>query len=405
MPRNLVIQDVRLLDPGFGRVGSSILIRDGVIAEIDPHQDHACDQTEIIEGRGGLLTPGLIDIHTHGIEQHLYETCPEDLIGGVGSVARYGVTSVLPTLYRVLDEQSLEHLATLAGAAGRCQGASVPGFHLEGPFLAIAGAGAHTRDADMGLLDAILAAADRRVAAMSVSPETPGILPVIERLTDEGVSVFITHTRATAEQTQAAIDAGARHATHFYDVFPVPEETDPGVRPVGAVEAILADRRVSVDFIADGIHVHPMAIRAAVAAKGPSGVLLITDSNLGAGLPDGVYDSPWGYQIKVSTDNATRIHDADHPHHGLLAGSNLTMDQGMRNLLTWLDLPAHEVWAMGTRNPAELLGLNGKGRIRAGSDADLVLWDDSTNQLTVAAVWVGGECVYDRKTTSTGKPS
>ncbi|MBI2497232.1 MAG: N-acetylglucosamine-6-phosphate deacetylase, partial [Opitutae bacterium] len=118
--------------------------------------------------------------------------------------------------------------------------------------------------------------------------------------------MFITHTRASVAQTEAAIDAGAVHATHFYDVFYPPTETDPGVRPVGAVETILADPRASVDFIADGIHVHPTAIRAALAAKTFAGVTLITDSNIGAGLPAGVYDTPWGYQVRVSPEEAAR---------------------------------------------------------------------------------------------------
>jgi N-acetylglucosamine-6-phosphate deacetylase len=108
------------------------------------------------------------------------------------------------------------------------------------------------------------------------------------------------------------------HATHFYNVFYPPAESDPGVRPVGAVEAILADPRASVDFIADGVHVHPTAIRAAIAAKTWAGVILITDSNIGAGLPAGVYDTPWGYRVKVAPGKAAR-----HETKNFLAGSAL----------------------------------------------------------------------------------
>jgi N-acetylglucosamine-6-phosphate deacetylase len=224
---------------------------------------------------------------------------------------------------------------------------------------------------------------------MSISPDTPGILPVIQRLRAEGIPVFITHTRASVEQTEAALEAGATHATHFYDVFPLPPETDPGVRPVGAVEAILADPRATVDFIADGVHVHPTAIRAAVAAKGWSGVLLITDSNVGAGLPPGVYPTPWGFPVHVSPGMAAR-----HATKNTLAGSALTMDRGMANLLRWLPLPPEQVWAMGTLNPARLLGLTAKGRLESGADADLVLWDED---LTAASTWLRGEQVYAKK--------
>jgi len=224
---------------------------------------------------------------------------------------------------------------------------------------------------------------------MSISPDQTNILPIIEHLKERGIVPFITHTRASVEQTQAAIEAGAVHATHFYDVFPLPEEKDPGVRPVGAVETILADRRVSVDFICDGVHVHPTAIRAAVAAKGWGGVLLITDSNIGAGLPSGNYDTPWGYQVRVSSDNGTR-----HATLNFLAGSSLTMNVGMKNLLRWLNLPPEQVWAMGTLNPARLLGLQNKGRIAIGADADLVLWDE---ELRPIKTWTGGQCVYQRE--------
>ena len=101
--------------------------------------------------------------------------------------------------------------------------------------------------------------------------------------------VFMTHTMATVDETRRAIDAGVRHATHFYDVFPSPEETDRGVRPCGAAEVVLADERVSVDFILDGVHVEAVAVQVALRCKGPVGVCLATDANVGAGLPPGSY--------------------------------------------------------------------------------------------------------------------
>jgi N-acetylglucosamine-6-phosphate deacetylase len=133
--------------------------------------------------------------------------------------------------------------------------------------------------------------------------------------------------------------------------------------------------------------VHPTAIRAAVAAKSWRGVILITDSNIGAGLPAGVYDTPWGYPVKVSPTDAAR-----HATKNFLAGSALTMDRGMENLLRWLKLPPEQTWAMGTLNPANLLGLARKGRLEVGADADLVLWDDD---LRPARTWLGGHCTYD----------
>ena len=197
----------------------------------------------------------------------IYESGPEALLSAAKELGRFGVTYVIPTLVPRIEEAFLRKLEQIADAIPSVHGVRVPGLHLEGPFVAIPGAACATVDGDLGLLEELLAACRGRVSVMSVSPETPNVLPVIERLCERGIKVFLTHTRATVEQTQAALDAGATHATHFYDVFPAPAETEPGVRPVGVVETMLADPRATVDFIADGVHVHPMAIRAAVAAK------------------------------------------------------------------------------------------------------------------------------------------
>lgn len=389
---DLWLHDVRLVQPDDGIVPANILISQGRVARIGQPDDELPRGAFSIQGNGRLLTPGLIDLHTHGIGQFLYERSAADIEQAAGMLPRFGTTCVLPTLYRVMNRSSLKLLDELSAALGRVHSVRMPGFHLEGPFLALPGAGAETIPGDLALLEEVLSACRGRVIAMSVSPDTPNVLPVIERLVSKRIVPFITHTQASAEETRAAIEAGARHATHFYDVFPVPAESEPGVRPVGAVEAILADSRASVDFICDGVHVSPFAIRAALAAKTWQGVVMITDSNVGAGAPSGEYDTPWGFRIRIAPGDAARIATASHPYCGALAGSALTMDQGMRNLHRWLpELPSHQLWAMGTSNPARIAGLTGMGQLRVGSDADMVLWDDS---LKAAMTWVGGNLVH-----------
>lgn len=367
------IANVRFVIPGQRTGSGTVTIENGYILAIEDHP---------VPPTAPLLTPGLIDLHTHGLGPHLYETGPTDLQAAASRLPRYGTTCALPTLYRRIRPDTVRELAAALPP-------SLPGFHLEGPFLALPGAGAETLAGDLRLLDALLEAGQGRIRAMSISPDTPGILPVIQRLKAAGVAVFLTHTRASVEQTLAAIEAGARHATHFYDVFPLPDITEPGVRPAGVVETVLADPRVSVDFIADGVHVHPMAIRCALAAKGWSGVVLITDSNIGTGCPPGTYDTPWGFAVRVKPGDAAR-----HAQTGELAGSVLTMDAGVRNLLRWLpDVPPEHVWAMATLNPARVVDLPQKGRLEVGADADLVLWDE---QLNVLKTWMGGRCVYEK---------
>ncbi|MFO1451949.1 MAG: amidohydrolase family protein [Opitutaceae bacterium] len=389
MTSSLLIRDVRFVEPGRRIASGDVLVRHGRITATGTIAPDVAGDATRVEGRGRLLTPGLIDVHTHGIGRSLYEGGAAGLRSAVAELARFGVTTVLPTVIPFDRPETFALLKELTETLPQLTCVNLPGLHLEGPFMAVGGAACPTLPGNVDLLERLLTACHHRVAAMSVSPDTPGVLPVIHRLREKGIPVFLTHTRATAEQTEAALNAGATHATHFYDVFYAPAETDPGVRPVGAVEAILADPRASVDFIADGVHVHPTAIRAAVAAKGWAGVVLITDSNIGAGLPAGVYPTPWGFAIRVSPETAAR-----HETKNSLAGSALTMDRGIANLLRWLSLPPEQVWAMGTLNPARLLGLDRKGRLEPGADADLVLWDDT---LTAQMTWVNGNLVYEKE--------
>ncbi len=390
-----VIANAEMVAPGRRVYRGDVFIADGKIAALAAENVNVDGPHERFDAAGLTLTPGLIDLHVHGIGPSLFEAGPEDLLRGSVSLLEYGTTCVLPTLYTIMKPSTLNRLELLAKTLDEVSGATMPGFHLEGPFLALAGAGAGTAPGDVELLDDLLAASGGRVRAMSVSPETKNILPVIERLREQEITVFLTHTRATVEQTMAAIDAGARHATHFYDVFPMPPETDTGVRPVGAVETLLADSRCTVDFICDGVHVHPMAIRAALAAKGWQGVIAVTDANIGAGMDDGEYPTPWGYSVRVQRGDGARVADRDHVLHGLLAGSLLTLNEAVSNLLEWLDLEPEQVWAMATVNPADCVGIRNKGRLEVGADADLVLWDCVGGRHRAVRTWMGGKCVYE----------
>jgi len=390
MTSTIHIQNVRLIRPGESIAKGSLQIRGDRIESVDGHPPEGA---EVIDGAGRLLGPGLIDLHTHGIGHFLYERTPEEILSASEMLPRFGTTCALPTLYRVMDRASLGHLANLASVLDSARGARFPGFHLEGPFLALPGAGADCLPGDLALLEDLVSICKGKIVAMSISPDTPNILPVIQRLKSEGIVPLITHTRATVEQTTLAIEAGAIHATHFYDVFPLPAESDPGVRACGAVETILADPACSVDFIADGVHVDPMAIQCAIAAKGFRKVLLITDSNIGAGLPAGVHETPWGFSVRVQDGRGARVEAPGAKNHATLAGSALTMDAGIRNLHQWLKLPSEQIWAMGTLNVASLLGLHDLGRIQADAAADLVLWNDD---FTAHTTWVRGRVVFQQ---------
>ncbi len=378
------------MEPGVGIRRGSLLIQDGRIEAVDPFI--VPPEAKRVNAEGRLLTPGLIDLHTHGLGRFLFDRSDE-LAAAAEIAPRFGVTRMYPTIVPHPLPEMLAHLSALADALDRARGARLAGLHLEGPFMALSGAACPKMAGDLILLEEILDACKGRLVIQSVSPETPGILPVIERLVERGVVPFVTHTAATASQAQAALQAGARHATHFYDVFYNPPERDLGVRPVGLFEVWLADDRTTVDFIADGCHVDPIAIRAWGRAIGWDRIALITDSNIGAGLPPGTYDTPWGYPVQVERGRGARIASGDKA--GALAGSALTMDEGIANLLRWFpDRPPESIWAMGTSIPARVMGVSTAGRLAPGADADLVLWDESP--LRPHRVWVGGRMVWER---------
>lgn len=392
---NSYITNARLLLPGGPIQVGALYISEGRIARVDLESAEPPPGSVTIDAGCRLLTPGLIDVHTHGLHTFMYDKGPEDLLAIARILPRHGVTSVYPTLIPSPGPSFLDLLNGLAKIIPQLPGTiSMPGLHLEGPFVTLTGAACVPRDGDVGYLREMLAAAEGRVAIMSISPDAPHIIPVIEHLREKSIAVFMTHTRASVEQTQAAIAAGARHATHFYNVFPFPDEQEPGVRQVGAYEAIYADPRVTVDFICDGAHVPPIAIEMALANKGPDRVAAITDSNIGAGLSEGTYDTPWGYPVHVRPGDGARIDDPNHRYYKCLAGSSLTMDTAIRNLLGWFKgnrFPEPHLWRMVSSTPAAIMGLATKGTIRLGADADLVLWNED---LTPARTFCRGVQVY-----------
>jgi N-acetylglucosamine-6-phosphate deacetylase len=390
--KTTLIENARLVFPGCAIQTGSLAMRGGTITFVGDAGERPPEWDEGIDADGSLLTPGLIDLHTHGIERFRYDGGPEEVLEATSCLGKYGCTSVLPTLLGRRDAEFVEYVSAVSRVLSDVSSVAVPGLHVEGPFMARIGVACPTVAGDVGFVRELLAAGEGRVRVMSLSPEVAGIVPVIELLVREGVLPFITHTGASVAETQRALDAGACHATHFYDVFYAPPETDLGVRPVGCVEAILADPRATVDFICDGVHVDPVAVRMGLLCKGWQNVVLITDSNIGAGLPAGEYDTPWGFRIRVRPEEAARVLP---PHElaGALAGSALTMNRGMANLHAWFgeEYASEQLWALATSNPARLIGQASKGVLQVGADADLVLWGEDFEPVVT---WVGGRRVY-----------
>lgn len=366
-----------------------LIIENGKICGISQSKPEG----EIIDLEGSFIVPGFIDLHIHGVHRALVDNGEEDLKEICKTLPRYGVTGFLPTLAPRPKREDAEFLSKLSKT--KTEGTKILGFHLEGPFLKLTGAlgvGAIS-GSDDERVKALIQAAKPYPAIFSISPDVEGIENLIPIMAENNAPVFMTHTAANVEQTQRAIELGARHATHFYDVFPCPQVTEPGVRPCGTLEAILADERVSVDFILDGVHVDPIAIKMALLckSKGPGKVSLITDANVGAGLEPGqfsfgnlgdIYFAHKGAPARSVKDNT-------------LAGSGLTMEQALKNAVKWLEMDLVEASKLVSLHPAKVLGLeHKKGLIKEGYDADFVVLNKN---LDVLQTWVGGECFYSNK--------
>ncbi|PKL14213.1 MAG: hypothetical protein CVV52_02760 [Spirochaetae bacterium HGW-Spirochaetae-8] len=363
-----------------------VAIEDGRIVWVAPSIDlKGLPPTKCIDFQGDYLVPGYIDLHIHGLGHHLMDNGREDIEAISRNLPTFGTTSFLATIIPHPPAEEETFLRSIAKAS--CPGAKILGFFLEGPFLAKTGAirAEALADRTPNRVDRITTALAPHRVVFAISPELSGLQEVMARMRPP---IFITHTQAGVEDTLKAIEMGACHATHFYDVFPMPLEIDPGVRPCGAVEAILADPKVSVDFILDGEHVDPIAVKMALACKSVDKICLITDSNIGAGLCPGTYHGIGDDEIRFAYPGSPARGTENSRYPGALYGSGLTLDRAVRNVVAFKVAPLETAITMASTSPAKVMGVYGqKGDIDKGFDADLLRL---SSDLAVKCAWVGG---------------
>ncbi|WP_287787307.1 N-acetylglucosamine-6-phosphate deacetylase [Acidiphilium sp.] len=337
--------------------------------------------------QGGILAPGLIDLHNNGA---FGIDCAEADTDGFRHLCRAlgarGVTSFAPTVitapFASLHGAARRLRVALAAMAGEPV-ARMPGLHLEGPFLAPNRHGAHRtdwlRDPTGAALDELLADPDlaATLKLVTLAPERPGGLAAVRRLTDAGVMVALGHSDADATEAQAAIEAGARLVTHVFTAMRPFHHRDPGL-----IGVALADARVHACFIADGVHADALALRFGFAATGARAVA-VTDSVSLAGLPEGS-TARFGGDSAQARDGAARRPD------GSLTGATITLDEGLRRLIGAGIAPASALRA-ATEAPAAALGLADRGRLAAGCLADLVWFDDA---FEIRNAWIGGTALH-----------
>jgi N-acetylglucosamine-6-phosphate deacetylase len=369
-----------------GPTRAAVVIRDGKIDAVlrDPRPgDLPEERREFV----GLLCPGFIDLQINGAFGADIGPDPDAIRTLVTELPATGATSFLPTLISSPPERYEEFFdALVEGTKGH--GARVLGAHLEGPFLAPERKGAHDpanlRPVDLGFLRELLSSS--QVKIMTLAPELPNSMEAIELLLEEGAVASAGHTEAAYEEVTRAVDAGLGLGTHLYNAMRPLAHREPGT-----VGALLTNDRVKVGIIADGEHVHEAALRLAHRARGSEGLILVTDAMEAAGMPAGDYELG-GRKVRLE-DGAVRLPD------GTLAGSALTMDEAVRNAVSFLGVSLAQAVRMASEVPAAALNLDGKGKVAAGCDADFVLLDAHG---VVLETIVAGETIYEREI---GRPS
>jgi N-acetylglucosamine-6-phosphate deacetylase len=331
-----------------------------------------------------ILAPGFIDVHIHGGSGHdVMEVNPSALAAIERGMVKHGVTSYLPTTVTApLPDtlRSLEHLGKVIRMASDNAGRSRPlGIHLEGPFISHAKRGVHPPQnllpPSPETLRGLYQAAGGTVSMLTIAPELDGGLETIADAVSLGIHVSLGHSNATLFEANAGIDAGARHATHTFNAMRPLDHREPGI-----LGAALSDDRITADLIADGLHVAPTVIKLFLRMKGMDRAVLITDAISATGMPDGKYKLG-GFEVEVKGDRC----DLD----GKLAGSVLTLDRAIRNVMGFASLTLANAIRLVTLNPARLVGVShAHGTLAPGRVADVVVLTPSGE---VVATMVAGQ--------------
>ena len=314
------------------------------------------------------IVPGFFDIHIHGgVNCDVMRGSADEMKKFETFLARHGVTSYFPTTVTASQEvtlSALERLAVAIESADKngANRARPLGIHLEGPFLSHAKRGVHPPEDLMSpsitAFDMLWQAARGHVRMITIAPELDCAEEVITEATKRGVCVSIGHSDSTLEQARRGVKAGARHATHTFNAMRPLDHRSPGI-----LGEVLTNNHLSADVIADGIHVDPTVVDLLFRAKGIANFVLITDAISATGMPDGHY---------LLGTLEVELKDGRCLRNGNLAGSALTMDRAVRNVMKFAGLDLQQAVRAASLNPAKVVGVK-KGTIEPGADADFVV--------------------------------
>ncbi len=387
----MTFTNARLIFPDAIRDGLELVAEEGKITAIREQTQSGGEG--VINLQGNYLAPGFIDLHVHGaLGRDTMEASAEALRAICDFHASGGATSLLLTTATAPIEKIIAALNAVRDSTHQPRRRSRPssaiaGVHLEGPFISKAKRGAQReefiQDPSPASVQQLLDHADV-IKRVTIAPEIPGALEAIKNFQTRGISVSGGHSDAWDEEATAAFERGMRSVTHTFNCMSSARRR--GVYRVGGLlEFALSEPRISCELIADGHHVSPTLMKMLYCAKGPGGICLVTDATAGAGLPDGSRFSLFGNDCIVQ-GGVCLLAD-----RSALAGSASRMIHLVRMMVSEVDVPVHEAVAMATQNPARAIGLEGKGRLAVGADADLVIFSP---ELQVLGTFAGGENIW-----------
>jgi N-acetylglucosamine-6-phosphate deacetylase len=355
-----------------------VFVENGVITDLTSRSVREIPaNTALIDFADAVITPGFVDIHMHGGAGLDVMQASEAEMPHLGKfLAQHGVTGYFPTTVAAPIDATCAALERIANAIdagqastkghddGNAPQARPLGIHLEGPFLSHARRGVHAPEnlalPTVALFDRLWQAARGQVRMLTIAPELPGAMEVIAEAARRQVLVSIGHSDADLNAAQAGVRAGARHATHTFNAMRPLDHREPGI-----LAEVLTDTGVSADIIVDGIHVTPSVVRIFLKAKGIEGSVLITDATAAAGMPEGRYQLG---TMMVDVKNGMCTID------GKLAGSVLTMDRAVRNVMEFGRWSLQDAVRAATLNPARAAGLTQRyGSLASGADASFTV--------------------------------
>jgi N-acetylglucosamine-6-phosphate deacetylase len=322
-------------------------------------------------GSNETLTASFFDIHVHGACSYDFMAASAAEIEQIGRfLAGRGVAHYLPTTVTASVELTLRTLDDLAEAIAcetETQTARPVGIHLEGPFLSHIKRGVHPEPSlqrpSIELFDRFQQAARGNICLMTLAPEVPGALELIEHVRAQGVRVSMGHSNATMTETEAAIAAGASSATHLFNAMRPLDHREPGI-----VGTVLDSDEVYAELICDGVHVHPALVRLWMKMKGSDRGILVTDGISATGMPDGVYRLG-DFDVEVK-DGVALLGET-------LAGSLLTMDQAVANVQRFTGTSLGTAVRLASQNPAKMLGMAHLAETAVGSAANFNIFDEA----------------------------